>query len=145
MSKILLALFAALALFAGCTSLSVGPHAGGPTPQIVGAPGKAVLYIVRTRPDTSNLTGTLVVDGEVVGSTHAGTYMRLELSPGRHRISGYGHDNGAIALDLRPDSIYFVQHSVSGSWREQSPHSFFTVLTEQRGRAAMAGAVNAAG
>lgn len=143
--KTLLGLLAALALFAGCASVSTAPQAGGATPAIVGAQGKAVVYIVRTRPDTSYLTGTLVVDDQVVGSTHAGTYMRLELSPGRHRISGYGQDNGAITLDVQADRIYFVQHSVSGSWRAQSPHSFFTVLTEQRGRAAMAGTVNAAG
>jgi hypothetical protein len=145
MIKTLSGLFALLALLAGCASVSIGPQAGGPVPAIVGAPGKAVVYIVRTRPDASYLTGTLVVDDQIVGSTHAGTYMRLEFAPGRHRIAGYGQDTGAIALDVQADRLYFVQHSVTGSWRAQSPHSFFTVLTESRGRAAMAGTVNAAG
>jgi hypothetical protein len=144
MTKFLFGLFAVLALL-GCASMSTGPQAGGPAPQIVSTPGKAVVYIVRTRPDTSYLTGTLVVDERVVGSTYAGTYMRLELTPGRHRISGYGQDSGAITIDVQSDQIYFVQHSVSGSWRAQSPHSFFTVLSEARGRAALVGTVNAAG
>jgi hypothetical protein len=71
--------------------------------------------------------------------------MRLEVAPGRHHISGYGHDNGAITLDVQADRIYFVQHTVSGSWRSTSPHSFFTVINEARARAAMAGAIDAAG
>jgi hypothetical protein len=143
MTKTWLGLIAVLALLAGCTS--IGPQAGGSVPQVVSTPGQAVIYVVRTKPDTSYLTATLTLDGEIVGSTHAGTYMRLEVAPGRHRLSGYGHDNGAITLDVQADRIYFVQHSVSGSWRATSPHSFFTVINEARARAAMAGAINAAG
>jgi hypothetical protein len=114
-------------------------------PAIEGAPGKAVIYVVRTRPDTSNLTGALTLDGQMIGATHEGTYLRVEVSPGRHRISGYGQDSGAVTLDTQADRIYFVQHSVAGSWRAQSPHSFFTIIDENRARRAMAGAVNVAG
>jgi hypothetical protein len=145
MTKSVFALLGLLALLAGCSTMSTGPQAGGPVPAIVGAPGKAVVYVVRTRPDMSYLSASLVVDDRMVGATHAGTYMRLELTPGRHRITGYGQDNGAINLDVQADQIYFVQHSVAGSWRSMNPWSFFTVITEPRGRAAMAGAVNAAG
>jgi hypothetical protein len=143
MTKIWLSLIAILALVAGCTS--IGPQAGGPVPQVAGTQGKAVIYLVRTKPDISYLPATLTLNGEIVGSTHAGTYMRLELAPGRHRLSGYGHDIGAITLDVQADRVYFVQHSVSGSARAPSPHSFFTVINEARARAAMAGAINAAG
>ena len=146
MTKTLLGLFAVLALMAGCTSMSTGYQAGGPVPQIESAPtGKAVIYVVRTRPDTSYLTAPLVLDDRIIGPTYAGTYMRLEVSPGRHRLTGYSDDNGSITLDVQADRIYFVQHSVSGSWRATSPHSFFTMMNEARARAAMAGAVNAAG
>lgn len=145
MTKKLLGVFAVLALLAGCSSMSVGPQAGGPVPRIEGTPGKAVIYVVRGRPDTSNLAATLTLDGNVMGSTHAGTYMRLEVPAGRHSLSGYGQDNGAITLDVQSDRIYFVSLTVSGSWRAQSPHSFFSVTTESRARAAMAGALNAMG
>jgi hypothetical protein len=144
MLKISLAIIATVAALAGCSSMSIGPGTGA-APAIQGTPGKAVIYLVRTRPDTSNLTGSLTLDDQMIGSTYAGTYLRLEVTPGRHRIAGYGQDTGAITLDTQADRIYFVQHSVSGSWRAPSPHSFFTIIDEARARARMAGAVNAAG
>jgi hypothetical protein len=127
MLKIWLGLFAVLAMLAGCTSMSTGHQAGGP------------------RPDLSYLTATLNLDDQMIGSTHAGTYMRLEVAPGRHRITGYGQDNGAITLDVQADRVYFVRHTVSGSWRATNPHSHFSVIDEAQARAAMAGAVNAQG
>jgi hypothetical protein len=144
MLKTLIGIITTVAALAGCASMSTGPGTAG-VPAIQGAPGKAVIYLVRTRPDTSNLTGALTLDDQMIGATYAGTYLRLEVAPGRHRIAGYGQDTGAITLDTQADRIYFVQHSVAGSWRAQSPHSFFTVIDEARARAGMAGAVNAAG
>jgi hypothetical protein len=118
---------------------------GGAGPRVEGTPGKAVIYLIRTRPDVSYLTAALSLDDKMIGATHAGTYMRLEVTPGRHRIEGYGQDNGAINLDVQADRIYFIQHTVSGSWRETNPKSFFRVMDEARARAALVGAVNAAG
>jgi hypothetical protein len=144
MLKTLIGIITVVAALAGCTSMANGPGTGT-APAIQATPGKAVIYLVRTRPDTSNLTGALTLDDRMIGSTYAGTYLRLEVTPGRHRIAGYGQDTGAITLDTQADRIYFVQHSVAGSWRAQSPHSFFTIIDESRARAGMAGAVNAAG
>jgi hypothetical protein len=144
MTKIWIGIIAAVAALAGCAPMATAPGSAA-APSIQGTPGKAVIYIVRTRPDTSYLTGALTLNGDPIGATHAGTYMRLEVAPGRHRLSGYAGDNGAITLDTQADRVYFVQHSVSGSWRAQSPHSFFTIIDEARARAAMAGAVNAQG
>jgi hypothetical protein len=143
MFKTLVAVLVAVTAFAGCAPAPMQGSAAAPA--IEGAPGKAVIYVVRTRPDTSNLTGALTLDGQMIGATHEGTYLRVEVSPGRHRISGYGQDSGAVTLDTQADRIYFVQHSVAGSWRAQSPHSFFTIIDENRARRAMAGAVNVAG
>jgi hypothetical protein len=140
MLKALIGIFAAVML-AGCAPMSTAPQYSGPTIQ--GTPGKAVVYLVRTRPDLSYLTATVKVDDEIIGATYAGTYFRLELAPGRHRLSGYAQDNGALTLDVQADRIYFVQHTVSGSWRATSPHSFFRVIDEARGRAALAGAMHA--
>jgi hypothetical protein len=118
------------------------PSRTGAVPQIESAPpGKAVIYIVRTRPDMSYLATPLALDDRMIGATYAGTYFRLEVAPGRHRIAGYAQDNGSIAIDTQPDHVYFVQHTVSGSWRATSPTSFFRVMDEARARAAMAGTV----
>jgi hypothetical protein len=142
MLKTWIGIITAVMALAACAPMA--PSAGSAAaPAIQGTPGKAVIYLVRTRPDTSDLTGALTLDGQMIGPTYTGTYLRLEVTPGRHRIAGYAQDTGAITLDTQADRIYFVQHSVSGSWRAQSPHSFFTVLDAARARAAMARAVPA--
>ena len=127
-----------LALLSACAPMTPPMQTAG-TPRIEGAPpGKAIVYVVRTRPDMSYLTAPIVFDDTMIGSTHAGTYFRIEAAPGRHRISGYAQDNGSMVLDLQPDRVYFIQHTVSGSWRATSPHSFFSVMDEGRARASIA-------
>ena len=140
MSKTLtIGMLALLALLAGCAGM--GPSAQQTQAvQIEGTKGMAVIYLVRTAPDVSYLTTPVVLDDRMIGSTHAGTYFRLEVPAGRHVLSGYAQDAGALALDVQADRIYFVQHTVSGSWRVTSPHSFFRVIDETRGRAALVGA-----
>ena len=124
-------------LFTGCAQIP-------PTPQDVQAkrfepaPGRAVIYLVRTRPDVSYLTAQVMLDDRLVGSTYAGTYLRFEVPPGRHRISGYGADSGSITLDVQADRMYFVQQTVSGSWRATNPMSLFSVISESAGRSAVA-------
>jgi hypothetical protein len=143
MVKALIGIVAAMVL-AACAPMSTAPQSNV-APRIEGVPGKAVIYLVRTNPDLSYLTTTVVLDEQIVGVTHAGTYFRFEVAPGRHRLSGYAQDNGAINLDVYADRVYFVQHSVSGSWRATNPHSFFTVLDDARGRAALSRALQQAG
>src|SRR5687768_5126636 len=134
----------ALSALAGCAPMATTPGYSA-APAVQGAPGKAVIYLVRTRPDTSYLTAPLTLDGQPIGATFAGTHMRLEVAPGQHRIAGYASDMGAITLNVAADRVYFVQHSVSGSWRATSPSSFFTVLDDARGRAALSHAPQRAG
>jgi hypothetical protein len=144
MLKIWIAAIATIAGLTACAPMAPAPQSAA-APRIESTPGKAVVYIVRTRPDMSYLTAQLVLDDQIIGATFAGTYLRLELTPGRHRISGSGEDNGAMTFDVQPDRVYFIQHTVSGSWRATNPHSFFSVMSEARARAAMARAVPAAG
>lgn len=128
----------ALAVLAGCAPMTTTPQYA--TPVVQGTPGKAVVYLVRTRPDLSYLTASVQLNDQMIGATYAGTYFRLELPAGRHRLSGYGSDNGSLTFDVQADRVYFVQHTVSGSWRAVNPHSFFRVIDEARGRAALANA-----
>lgn len=137
MLKIWIGITLALAGLAACAPMPAGP-VYGPAPTVQSTPGRAVIYVVRTRPDASYLTAPITLDGEQIGSTFAGTYMRLEVPAGQHRLAGYAADMGAITLNVQADRVYFVQHSVAGSWRSTSPASFFTLLDEPRGRAALA-------
>lgn len=46
------------------------------------------------------------------GTTYPGTYLRLELEPGRHRIAGFAGDAGWIDVAVGPGDIRFVQQFV---------------------------------
>ena len=139
MSKNWIGILALVALVTGCAPLAPAPTA---TPvSIEGTPGMAVIYIVRTNPDVSYLTAPVVVGDRMVGATYAGSYIRVEVPAGRHLISGYASDNGSMIVDVQADRIYFIQHTVSGSWRAVNPMSFFRIIDEARARAAMAGAL----
>lgn len=141
MLKTWIGILAVLASLAACAPLPTAPEAQAI--RIEGTPGMAVIYLVRTRPDVSYLTAQVAVDDRMVGATFAGTYIRIEVPAGRRHLSGTGQDNGALKLDVQADRVYFVQHTVIGSWRTTNPHSFFRVIDEARARAAMVGASQA--
>src|SRR4051794_19062425 len=126
MLKTWIGIFLTVGLLAGCAELST--YKAGAMPTIEGTPGKAVIYVVRSRPDLSYLAAPITLDDRMLGATYAGTYMRLEVEPGRHRLAGAFQDNGAMTLDVQADRIYFVQHKVAGSWRVTNPHSFFQAI-----------------
>lgn len=111
--------------------------------RIDGTPGMAVIYLVRTRPDISYVTAPVVIGDRMVGVTYEGTYLRLELPPGRHKISGYASDNGSLTVNVERDRIYFVRHTVSAAYRSINPESSFQVIDEAGARAAMVGASSA--
>ena len=138
MTRNWIGMLALLALLAGCASM--GPSAQDTQAvRIEGTPGKAVIYLVRTHPDLSYLTAQVTIGDTLIGATFAGTYYRVEVPAGRHKLSGTGQDNGALTIDVQADRVYFVQHTVSGSWRATNPHSFFRMIDEPRARAAMVG------
>jgi hypothetical protein len=135
MLKTWIGIFATAMLLAACAM----PAQPDPqSVQIEGAPGAAVIYVVRSKPDIGPLPAQVVLNDRNAGATYPGTYLRLEVPAGRHRLTGYGHDNGAITLETQAGSIYFVQQQVGGNWRANSPHSFFAVIDEKRARAMMA-------
>lgn len=106
------------------------------------APGKAVIYLVRTYLDLSDLPAPVLLDDQQIGATYAGTYFRLEVPPGRHELRGYAADNGSIKIDVQADRIYFIRHSVAGSWRATNPDSVFELMDHVSGRAAVTRAVS---
>ena len=136
MLKTWLGILAVVALTSGCAPLSRGdPQAV----RIEGTPGMSVIYVVRTRPDVSYVPAQISINDQLVGTTYAGTYYRIEVPAGRQRIAGYGVDGGTITLDTQVDRVYFVQQTVAGHVRSPtSLSSFYQVIDETRARAAMA-------
>lgn len=143
MTRTWLSFVVALALLAGCAT---APSTQQMQAVVIEAPapGQAVLYIVRPHPDFTYHPAPIALDGHRLATTYAGTYVRAEVPPGRHRISGYGVDAGDITVDAQPGRIYFIRQSVAGSYRSfDSLSSFYTIIDEQRARAAMVGASRA--
>ena len=111
--------------------------------RIESTPGMAVIYLVRTRPDLSYVTAPVVVGDTMVGATYEGTYLRIELPAGRHKISGYASDNGSLTVNVERDRVYFIRQTVAASYRSLNPESAFEMIDEARARAAMVGASSA--
>jgi hypothetical protein len=90
-----------------------------PSPQEIAAkrfetvPGKAVIYVFR---DAVNFAGTpspIALDGNAIGSSYGGTFFRLVVEPGQHRLTGMYGDNGAMTIIVAANQLYFVQQTVS--------------------------------
>ncbi|MBI4207849.1 MAG: hypothetical protein HY527_22755 [Betaproteobacteria bacterium] len=126
----------AAALWAGaCAQLP-------PSPQDLQAkrfepvPDKAVLYVFRDRPDFVDDGAPITVDGLMQATTYPGTYLRLELAPGRHRVAGFASDAGVIELELQAGHIGFLQQSVVRSFIGPA-RSHFRPVDEAYGRQAV--------
>jgi hypothetical protein len=120
---------------AGCAPLP-------PTPQDIEAkrfelvPGKAVIYVVRDRPDISREAATVMLDDTMMGTTYPGTYFRWVVEPGRHQIRGFAGDAGSMNLDVAADRMYFVQQSYTRGYTGFG-QSFFRPIPEAYGRGAV--------
>jgi hypothetical protein len=79
-------------------------------------PDKGVIYLFRNHPDFVDDGATIMVDGAMQGATYPGTYLRLELEPGVHRIAGFAGDAGHLNVEARPGEIRFVEQTVIRSF-----------------------------
>ena len=76
-------------------------------------PDKAVVYLYRDRIDFSDNPASFTLDGAHQGATYRGTYFRLEMAPGKHRIAGFAADIGHLDFITEAGRIYFIRHSVT--------------------------------
>jgi hypothetical protein len=101
----------ALAL-AGCAQLP-------PSPQDVQAkrfepvPGQSVIYVVRTPLDSSE-PQSLRLNEVTTVTTYPGTYVRIEVAPGRQHLQGSGFGGESLTLTTQPGAVYFLEHTVVG-------------------------------
>ena len=122
---------------AGCQQLPLTPE-DIQARKFEAVPDKAVIYLVRDSPDFSSIQSQISVGDKLLLKTYPGTYYRWEVSPGMHRITGYGSDIGTIGVQAERGRIYFVQQRVSGLYMA---NSMFAVVGEPEGRAAVLRAV----
>lgn len=113
-----------------------------PTPQDIEAkqfrpvPEKAVVYLFRDAPDFADDAAAVMVNDSIQGTTYPGTYFRLELAPGRHRVSGFAGDSGIIEFEVQPGTIRFLQQSVART-PSRLYSSYFRFVGESYGREAV--------
>jgi len=103
---------AAAILISGCASVpQASPGRDADAKQFNTQPSAATIYVYR--PDLSGLDPdrtdpVLWADGRLIGETLPQSYFRLDLPPGRHRLSGEAGDIGRIELDTSAGELYFV-------------------------------------
>lgn len=121
-------------MLAGCATREPSPEELR-SKRFEALPDKAVVYLYRDRPDFVDRPASLTLDGLGVGSTHPGTYYRLELAPGRHRIAGFAGDAGIFEFNAAAGKLYFVRHIVSRLL--VFDQSLFYLVSEEQGRNAV--------
>lgn len=133
------AVFLVLISLAACTPPKLG---GDPQSVRIEPPpaGMAVIYLVRSVRDWSTNASVVFIDDRWLGTTGAGIYYRMEVPPGRHRLSGYAFDQGNITIDAKAGGVYFVEQHVQGMYnRAQVMHSSeFMTITDERAREVIA-------
>jgi hypothetical protein len=95
-------------------------------------PDRAVIYLVR-HPLDSIMPAPILLDDEMIGSTYKGTYIRMVVPGGMHRIAGMAGDSGSIRLQTERGQIYFVNQQ---TWeaRKSLVGSAFQLVDAQYGR-----------
>lgn len=109
------------------------------------AAGKSVIYLVRDDPDFTDTGASVMLDDTLMGTTYPGTFFRWVVDPGPHQIRGFAGDSGTYSLGTGPDRIYFVQQRVSRFLPMPSAQSYFQLVPDPHGRAAVLRSVLAGG
>ncbi len=131
MRRLFISLLAGL-LVAACAPLPPSPE-DFEAKRFAAVADKAVVYLYRQDPDFSEVPATFMLDDQLRGTTYQGTFYRIELPPGRHRIAGFAGDAGRLDFDAQPGRLYFIRQSVT---RFTGFHqSFFHFVGEAQGRA----------
>ncbi len=95
--------------------------------------GKAVIYIARPGVD-SPTDGPIAIGNNGVITTHPGTYYRWETEPGSLRIAGYGPFNASVTVQAQAGRIYYVLHTVKGTFRDGTLSMHLQQVDERYGR-----------
>lgn len=108
----------------GCAQLPPPPEDAA-AKRFEPVPGSAVVYLARSSLEPGYVA-PVVLDDEPIGSTYRGTFLRLELPPGRYKLRGLAGDSGSIRLEVRAGEIHYIQHNTYG-YRSFTGSSFIRV------------------
>ena len=129
-------LLPALLLLAGCAAQLPPLPGDAPAKRFETVPDRAVIYLVR-HPMERDFAAPVMLNDEMIGATYRGTYMRLVVPAGKHRIAGFAADSGRIDLQVEPGRIYFVNQTIWGFRSFSGSH--FELVDAQYGRSMVLG------
>jgi hypothetical protein len=110
MKKLILAAAVAVSLV-GCASVPKGdPKQDAAAKSFAIAPDKAAVYVYRNEMMGAAISMDVAIDGTVIGTTGANTYLYKEVTPGKHTIMSQGQDK--VDIDAAPGSLTFVWQEV---------------------------------
>ena len=76
------------------------------------APGKALVYFVRSQVMGYAVKVKLYGDGKFLGLIASKTFIPYECDPGKHEFIAAAENAGFLEADLQPDRIYYVQVAI---------------------------------
>jgi len=76
-------------------------------------PDRAVIYLVRNQVERE-FVASIMLNDQPIGATYKGTYIRMVLPAGTHRIAGMAGDGGSIRVQTEQGKIYFVDQRTMG-------------------------------
>lgn len=123
-------LLIATLLLAGCVQLPPLPGDAA-AKRFEAVPDRAVIYVARHAFER-NFVAPIMLNDEMMGSTYRGTYMRLVVPGGTHRIAGFSGDSGLIQIQATPGQIYFINQTTWGY--DALSSSQFQLVDAQFGR-----------
>ena len=117
-----LAIIVGLAALSGCASVPMASDAAdGAAKTFSVRPGFSNIYVYRNQSFGSAVAMTVAVDGVVVGTTAADTYVVVEVRPGAHTVQSKSEDESSIRITAGPGQNYFVYQEVTmGRFRARS-------------------------
>jgi len=113
MRRLFIALFAVALAFPAAASDKFTVHDDKPMDDARRpAPGKALIYFVRTQTMGFAVKVKLFADGSFVGLIMSKTYVPVEVDPGKHEFVVEAENAGFLEADVAPDKIYVVQVAI---------------------------------
>jgi hypothetical protein len=88
------------------------PAADRAAKEFAVAADKGGIYVYRNENFGAAIKMEVAVDGEVLGSTGAKTYLFKEVEPGAHTVTSKAENTSSIEVDVAPGSLAYIWQEV---------------------------------